>query len=102
MNVTHEIVRERKTETRIRGMEWHEIVDEIHQMEDAIERRNEQIECLLKGIHAVTMLIDNSTGVDGLHPNGDSAPWTDLLAGGCYEEWLYEYSQAQALMEKME
>lgn len=33
-------------------------------------------------------LVAESKGVDGLHLNGEIAPWGDLLAGGRYEEWL--------------
>jgi adenylate cyclase len=33
-------------------------------------------------------LICESKGVDGLHLNGDTAPWETLMAGGYFEDWL--------------
>ena len=38
-------------------------------------------------------LIDNSTGVEGLHLNGDIAPQGDLRTGGQYEEWLVDFDE---------
>lgn len=49
---------------------------------------------LKAGIEDVAELIDESFGVARLHQNGDVAPWDDLLAGGRYEEWLMNFSQA--------
>lgn len=37
---------------------------------------------------AMNGLIAESEGVAGLHLNGDVAPWSDLLSGGRFEEWL--------------
>ena len=37
---------------------------------------------------AVDDLIAQSTGVSGLHMNGDLAPWEELVEGGRFEEWL--------------
>ena len=47
-----------------------------------------------KGLRAVASLIDESCGVDGLHLNGDLAPWGDLRTGGRYEEWLMDFDAA--------
>ena len=49
---------------------------------------------LVRGINAVADLIDNSTGVDGLHLNGDIAPWDELRTGGMFEEWLVDFDEA--------
>ena len=38
--------------------------------------------------HDVQDLVANSTGVAGLHMNGDIAPWDSLLPGGAFEAWL--------------
>ena len=37
---------------------------------------------------AVDDLMAQSTGVAGLHMNGDLAPWEELVEGGRFEEWL--------------
>ena len=49
---------------------------------------------LVLGINAVADLIDNSTGVDGLHLNGDIAPWNELRSGGRFESWLVDFDEA--------
>ena len=43
-------------------------------------------------------LITQSGGVYGLHLNGDPAPWSDLLAGGKYEEWLEQLEIAKKVL----
>ena len=43
---------------------------------------------------AVTGLIDNSRGVDGLHLNGDPALWDVLHTGGEFESWLRDFDAA--------
>ena len=60
----------------------------------AAEARKEGIEEMRPGIEAVEGLIDNSHGVDGLHLNGDIAPWDELRTGGVYMEWLGEFDHA--------
>ena len=52
---------------------------------------------LIAAIKSVEALIDESEGVYGLHLNGDLAPWDELLAGGRYEDWLYDLSKALEL-----
>ena len=49
---------------------------------------------LALGINAVANLIDNSTGVEGLHLNGDIAPWNELRTGGRFESWLVDFDDA--------
>lgn len=46
------------------------------------------------GIKAVDALIAESSGVTGLHLNGDVAPWTELRTGGRFEEWLHDFDAA--------
>lgn len=53
------------------------------------------IEKIKKGIKAVRVLIDNSSGVDGLHLNGDIAIWEDLERGGWLEHWLIDFNDAE-------
>jgi len=60
----------------------------------AAEAREEGIEEMRPGIEAVEGLINNSHGVDGLHLNGDIAPWDELRTGGVYMEWLGEFDHA--------
>lgn len=53
-----------------------------------------QNDLLRQGIKAVAYLIANSSGVYGLHLNGENAPWGDLCEGGCLEEWLIDFDTA--------
>ena len=55
---------------------------------------SEVIAKLVLGINAAANLMDNSSGVDGLHLNGDIAPWCELRAGGRFEEWLVDFDEA--------
>lgn len=48
-----------------------------------------------RGIKAVRELMDESTGVVGLHMNGDVATWADLEQGGAFEEWLLDFNKAE-------
>lgn len=53
----------------------------IRQLIDLVEKQQ-------AGINAVLDLVSDSDGVYGLHRNGDPAPWTELMDGGRFEEWL--------------
>ena len=57
-----------------------------------VEQLEAEIVRLRAGIRAVRELIDSSHGVYGLHLNGDLSPWDELLAGGSFEEWLFDFS----------
>ena len=65
-----------------------------HDQVSDLAAAREQCEELRKGLLAVQDLIDNSSGVDGLHRNGESVPWDDLLAGGAFGAWLSDFSAA--------
>lgn len=52
---------------------------------------------LVSGIEAVAALMDESSGVAGLHLNGDLAEWHSLRTGGEFEEWLLAFDEAQAV-----
>lgn len=59
----------------------------------------EERERILKaGILAVAALIEESVGVDGLHLNGDCAPWPELRTGGRLEDWLIDFDDALKLV----
>ena len=51
--------RERETETRIRAMETHEIVSEIHSLEDATESAGNEIERLRRIISDVAEALEH-------------------------------------------
>ena len=51
---------------------------------------------LIDGLRAVEGLINDSHGVDGLHLNGDVAPWDELRTGGAFEDWLKDFDAALA------
>ncbi len=50
---------------------------------------------------SVDELIANSQGVYGLHLNGDLAPWSDLLAGGRFGEWLEPLEKLRAALDRL-
>lgn len=50
---------------------------------------------LIKGIKAVRNLMNDSSGVYGLHLNGDPAPWEELEQGGQFEQWLIDFNEAE-------
>lgn len=59
-----------------------------------------QVKELQKGIVAVRELIDETSGVMGLHQNGEGARWDELLKGGGLEGWLIDFSIAEAIEGK--
>jgi len=59
-----------------------------------IAQLESEVSTLKAAITNVAELIDNSSGVSGLHQNGDIAGWDELLEGGYYEEWLIDFNKA--------
>lgn len=39
-------------------------------------------------LNDLLVLISESDGVAGLHQNGDLAPWSELVSGGRFDEWI--------------
>lgn len=60
------------------------------------------VEALRTLIHDISGLISESCGVDGLHLNGDVAPWESLLEGGEFECWLGGLSVAESALSAWE
>ena len=58
------------------------------------EHDGRDAERLRKGLSAVRDLINESTGVYGLHLNGDVSPWDELRTGGRFEGWLMDFDAA--------
>lgn len=67
---------------------------------DEVKLLQEENRLLRIGIQAVGFLISDSEGVYGLHLNGDVAPWETLEAGGEFEDWLFEFNEAETLLKK--
>jgi hypothetical protein len=65
-----------------------------------IEKMPEMMKALDGLSEALWYLIEGSRGVCSLHLNGDDAPWTELLAGGQFEEWLKALDKADAFLAK--
>ena len=59
-----------------------------------------KIQVLEAGLKAVESLINESHGVDGLHLNGDCAPWEEIRQGGRFESWLVDFDIALAEIQK--
>lgn len=65
--------------------------------DDAVQllnKQNELISKLRKGLDAADALMRESRGVAGLHLNGDLATWDELRTGGRFEEWLIDFDAA--------
>lgn len=69
---------------------------------DELDAARAERDALRKGIKAVEDLINDSSGVAGLHLNGDYASWESLRTGGHFEEWLIDFDNALAAIEKGE
>lgn len=70
-------------------------VDAIIRAHDAeIAALKAELEVCRSGLVAVQDLINASTGVMGLHLNGDLASWESLQTGGGFEEWLCLFDAA--------
>lgn len=59
-----------------------------------LEAARREVEKLEKRLAAVADLINESSGVFGLHLNGDNAYWSELRIGGRFEEWLCDFDIA--------
>lgn len=59
-----------------------------------IERKQLRIVELECAVDSVKDLIASSSGVAGLHLNGDIADWDSLRSGGSFEEWLSAFDDA--------
>ena len=60
-------------------------------LEPTLESREQKF---ISGIKAVEFLICESSGVAGLHLNGNLASWDELRTGGQFEEWLLDFDEA--------
>ena len=71
------------------------VLAHIDKLEAEIERLRKDAELMKKGLEAVEELIDQSSGVAGLHLNGDIASWSELRTGGRFEAWLLAFDDGR-------
>jgi len=88
------------TVIHLHGRPFSDIQNLFREADKDLEAKNKTIETLSKGLKAVRVLMDESTGVSGLHLNGDIAEWHELMEGGFSEEWLTEFNIAEELLTK--
>ena len=81
---------QRKASAWMASPEAAQRLDGYRELAQRLNAAEAEVERLRKGIAAVSSLIADSSGVYGLHLNGDPAPWDELLSGGRFEEWLAE------------
>lgn len=60
---------------------------DIHELRNRYEELRGMAE---KAVAAIDALASESTGVIGLHRNGDVANWDSLFQGGQFEDWLMD------------
>lgn len=58
-----------------------------------IERLTAENARLQRIVQDFDNLIGSSGGVYGLHLNGDPAPWSEIMPGGRFEDWLINYGE---------
>lgn len=75
------------------GQDWEEAAQKTVVPANEIESLREEIRRLRAALHEVRDLILESTGVYGLHLNGDPAPWAELIYPGRYGEWLAKFQE---------
>lgn len=68
----------------------------IHLHADNVKLREDNKK-LRAGIKAVRELMSESTGVAGLHMNGEIAEWDCLEMGGKFEGWLIAFTEAESV-----
>ncbi|QIF45272.1 hypothetical protein [Aeromonas veronii] len=66
-----------------------------------VEQRDELLKALEKLSGDVEALMKESSGIYGLHQNGEPAAWGELVAGGRHETWLLSLSDAAELIAKL-
>ena len=59
----------------------------------------ELLEALIELVGEIELLASESSGVAGLHPNGDVAEWEEILPGGRFE-WLGSLERAESAIAK--
>lgn len=69
-------------------------VSGVYVQKEHLTEAQEENAKLKSALNSVIDLIDNSTGVAGLHQNGEVAEWDSILSGGHFEEWLIDLSEA--------
>ena len=71
-------------------------VDEVLEVIEQLEQQNAELVAHCESLtNDLVTLIGNSTGVCGLHLNGDIAEWSEIMDGGRCEGWLSSLSQTQ-------
>lgn len=56
---------------------------------------------LAEGIHAMSVVMKSSHGVYGMDFNGKLTPWSELYEGGESEEWLWKFTRAQTVADRV-
>lgn len=74
----------------------HPLLAELSQLE-----KDELLSLLIDGVKDIEDLISDSSGVYGLHLNGDGAEWDSLLSGGRFEEWLYNWDIGRVKLNEL-
>lgn len=68
--------------------------------DEIILAQQARIEQLLSVVEDLSGLIDESSGVYGLHLNGDPSPWEELLPGGRFER-ITNFYEALATQDNL-
>lgn len=75
-----------------------DLCHQVRERDEKIVAQQARIEQLLSVVEDLSGLIDESSGVYGLHLNGDPSPWEELLPGGRFER-ITNFYEALAATE---
>lgn len=69
-------------------------IDELMQLNLGLAQESHKLQV---GIQCIRNLINDSAGVIGLHQNGELATWDELERGGAYQDWLWDFNEAEQI-----
>ncbi len=67
--------------------------EEISEKLKELDEITEKTATFERGIDEVQEIINNSSGVDGWHKNGSTAPWDDIFHGLPLVDWILEHGK---------
>lgn len=76
-------------------------MDGLNQLILTFQKPKQDLQNLAEGIHAMSVVMKSSHGVYGMDFNGALTPWETLKDGGEMEQWLWKFSRAQDIADRV-